>query len=143
MNWYAEYDRSAPLGPGLLRLRSAIVSVLSTPQLSMLGRTMNPVGEYTTDDLVALVQNRYDEIRGVRRVDDAAIAVLGTTTTLARYRARLLETGAAIDVILQLSETVPNGDDFVLGVAVSPQLLGLDVESTAIRTLLYGIEHER
>ncbi len=109
----------------------------------MLGRTMNPVGEYTTDDLVALVQNRYDEIRGVRRVDDAAIAVLGTTTTLARYRARLLETGAAIDVILQLSETVPNGDDFVLGVAVSPQLLGLDVESTAIRTLLYGIEHER
>lgn len=144
INWYAEYDRAVSIAPGLPRLRSAVVSILSTPQLSVFGRTINPVGEYTTDELVALVQDRYDEIGDVRRVDDASITVLGTTATLARYRARarLLAAGAPIDVFLQVSEAVPHGDDFVLGVAIYPQLLGLETESPAVRSLLEAIEHE-
>ncbi|MXV61515.1 hypothetical protein GS429_05435 [Natronorubrum sp. JWXQ-INN-674] len=144
-NWYAEYDRAVSLDAiGLTRLQAAVVSVLTTPQISFLGRTFNPVGEYSTDELVELIQDRYDELEDVRYVDETAISVLGTETTLTRYlaRARLIDIGATFDVFLQLSEPVAHGDDFVIGVAVSPQAAGLETESRSVRTLLESLEHE-
>lgn len=145
-NWYAEYDRAVALDAiGLPRLQAAVVAVLSTPRVSAFGRSFNPVGEYTTDELVELIQERYDELEAVERVDETVVSILGTETTVARYdaRARLVQAGIAFDVAVQLSEPVEHGDDFVLGVAVYPQVAGLETESDAVRTLLSGIEHEQ
>lgn len=144
-NWYAEYDRSVSLGAlGLSRMQASIVSVLTTPQVSFLGRTFNPVGEYSTDELVALIQSRYEELEGVERVDEETVSVLGTETTLSRYvaRARLVPAATTLDVYLQVSEPVAHGDDFVVGVAVYPQLGGYETESDDVRTLLGSLEHE-
>ncbi|SEQ74224.1 DUF6517 family protein [Natrinema salaciae] len=143
-NWYAEYDRAIALDSlGLTRVQAAVVAVLTTPQVSVLGKTFNPVGEYSTDELVALIQNRYDRLEDVRAVDEASISVLGSETTLARYeaRARLVSASTAIDVYLQVSEPVEHGDDFVIGVATHPQAMGLETESDAVRTMLESIEH--
>ncbi|MFC6719416.1 DUF6517 family protein [Natrialbaceae archaeon GCM10025810] len=155
-NWYAEYDRAITLdalgdlgsaigGPGgSSRLRASIVSVLTTPQISFLGRTFNPVGEYSTDDLVALIQDRYDELEDVRRVDETTLSFLGEEARVVRYeaRARLVDVGTSIDVYLQVSKPVEHGDDLVICVAVYPQALGYEVESDAVRTLLENVEHE-
>ncbi len=142
-NWYAEYDRSVSL-PGLSRLQAAVVSVLSTPQISILGRTVNPVGEYSTGELVALIQERYDEVRDIRFVDEESVTTLDTETTIDRYRAsaRLIEAGTTIDVYLAITEPVSHGDDFVIPIAIYPQFLGLEVESASVRTLLEAIDHE-
>ncbi|WP_254762500.1 DUF6517 family protein [Natrinema marinum] len=143
-NWYAEYDRAISLDAlGLRRVQGAVVAVLTTPQISFLGKTFNPVGEYSTDELVALIQNRYDRLENVRPVDEESISILGSDTTLARYegRARLTSAGTSLDVYLQLSEPVAHGEDFVVCVAVYPQVAGLESESGAVRTMLESLEH--
>ncbi|ADB58964.1 hypothetical protein Htur_0063 [Haloterrigena turkmenica DSM 5511] len=143
-NWYAEYDRAIALDAlGLGRLQASVVSVLTTPQVSVLGKTFNPVGDYSTDELVALIQSRYDELEGVERVGEESVSVLGTETTLVRYRAeaRLIDAGTTVDVFLQVSEPVAHGDDFVIGVAVFPQARGFETESGNVRTLLEALEH--
>ncbi|WP_226004742.1 DUF6517 family protein [Natrinema salinisoli] len=144
-NWYAEYDRSIALDSvGLTRAQAAIVSVLTTPQVSILGKTFNPVGEYSTDELVELIQSRYDRLDDVQSAGEESVSILGTETTLARYegRARLLDPGVTLDVYLQISEPVAHGDDFVIGIAVYPQFQGLETESGAVRTMLESLEHE-
>ncbi|MBZ6494954.1 DUF6517 family protein [Natrinema longum] len=144
-NWYAEYDRAIALDSlGLTRIQAAVVSVLTTPQVSVLGKTFNPVGNYSTDDLVELIQNRYDRLEDVEYADEESVAVLGTETTLARYRAsaRLITAGTTLDVYLALSEPVAHGDDFAICVAVYPQLQGLEAESGFVRTMLESVEHE-
>ena len=144
-NWYAEYDRALSLNAlGLTRVQAAVVAVLTTPQISFLGKTFNPVGEYSTDELVELIQDRYDRLEDVQHVDETSVSVLGTETALARYlaSARLIDTGATIDVYLQVSEPVAHGEDFVIGVAVYPQAGGLETESGSVRTLLEGLEHD-
>ncbi|PCR92764.1 DUF6517 family protein [Natrinema ejinorense] len=144
-NWYAEYDRAIALDSlGLTRIQAAVVSVLTTPQVSVLGKTFNPVGDYSTDDLVELIQNRYDRLEDVEYVDEESVVVLGTETTLARYRAsaRLITAGTTLDVFLALSEPVAHGDDFAICVAVYPQLQGLEAESGFVRTMLESVEHE-
>ncbi|WP_339105339.1 DUF6517 family protein [Haloterrigena salinisoli] len=144
-NWYAEYDRALALDAlGLGRLQASVVSVLTTPQVSVLGKTFNPVGEYSTDELVALIQNRYDELEAVERVGAESVSILGTETTLARYRAqaRLIDVGTTLDVFLQVSEPVAHGDDFAVGVAVFPQVRGFETESGNVRTLLEALEHD-
>lgn len=144
-NWYAEYDRAISLNVfGLPRLQAAVVAVLSTPRVSAFGRSFNPVGEYTTDELVGLIQERYDELETVERVGETSVAILGTETTVAEYdgRARLVEAGFTLDVVVRVSEAVEHGDDFVLCVAVAPRIGGVETEGNAVRTLLAGVEHE-
>ncbi|WP_049890209.1 DUF6517 family protein [Natronorubrum sulfidifaciens] len=143
-NWNAEYDRSLALEAlGFGRLQMAVVSVLSTPQIAVLGRTFNPVGEYSTDELVALIQDRYAELEAVQYVDEEPVSVLGSETTLARYRgrARLVSAGTTLEVTMLVSQAVEHGDDFVVCVAVFPRSGNVDAEREAVRTLLAGIEH--
>ncbi|WP_408960094.1 DUF6517 family protein [Natrinema sp. 74] len=143
-NWYAEYDRAVSLDAlGLRRVQGAVVAVLTTPQISFLGKTFNPVGEYSTDELVELIQNRYDRLENVQAVSEESISILGTETTLARYEAnaRLTTAGTSLDVYLQLSEPVAHGEDFVVCVAVYPQVIGLETESESVRTMLASLEH--
>lgn len=143
-NWYAEYDRSIPLDAlGLTRVRAAVVAVLSTPQVSVLGKTFNPVGDYSTDELVALIQDRYDRLEDVAFVDEEAVSILGSETPLARYEAtaRLIDAGTGLDVFMEVSEPVSHEDDFVIGVAVYPQLHGVETESGPVRTMLEAVEH--
>ncbi|WP_254532062.1 DUF6517 family protein [Natrinema gelatinilyticum] len=143
-NWYAEYDRSVALDAlGLTRVQASVIAAFTTPQVSFLGETFNPVGNYSTDDLVELIQNRYDRLEDVQYVDEEPISILDTETALARYeaRARLLSAETTLDVYLQLSEPVPHENDFVICVAAYPQVQGIETESDAVRSLLKSLEH--
>ncbi|QFU82216.1 DUF6517 family protein [Natronorubrum aibiense] len=143
-NWNARYDRSLDLEVlGLGQLQTAVFAVLATPQVSILGRTLNPVGDYSTDELVALIQERYDELQNVEYADEESVSVLGTDTTLARYRgqARLAPAATTLDIYVQVTEAVEHGNDFVVCVAVYPQLQGYELESPSVRTMLADLEH--
>lgn len=142
-NWYAEYDRAVPLDAiGLSRPQAAVVTVLTTPQVSFFGRTFNPVGDHSTDELVELIQSQYDQLDDIRRVDESTVSMLGSDTALVRYaaRARLVDAGTSLDVYLHVSEPVAHDDDFVIGVAVHPRSLGTEPET--VRSLLEGVEHD-
>lgn len=56
-NRMAEYEKQVDLGP-LGEHRAAIFTALSTPQVSILGKTFNPVANMSTADLAERIQSQ-------------------------------------------------------------------------------------
>lgn len=135
-----EYDRAVEL-PVLGRIRAAVFAVLSTPQVRVLGQRFNPIGGMSTDELAAAIQEHYDEIRQLTRDAELTATVLGTETTVTRYRgwARLLPADTAVGVFLYLTEAVESGEDFVVGLGVHPRTFG--AQEATVRRLLDGVVH--
>ncbi|MFD1514014.1 DUF6517 family protein [Halomarina rubra] len=133
VNVVAEYERAVEI-PVVGRFRAALFAVLATPQVEVLGRSFNPVGEMSTDELVAMVQQRYDTIRDLRRESERRVTVLGEETRATRYAgtALLLAGEVRVDVYLTVTEAVAADGDFVLGVAAYPQVLDDRDEVTAM-----------
>lgn len=138
-NVVTEYDQ----GISLLgqRLQAAVFAVLSTPQVEVLGRTFNPVGDMTTDDLAETVQSRYEGIGNVSGGVDREGSLLGETTTLTRYTAdaQLASTGVSVEIYLYVTTAVTAGSDYVLALAGHPVAAG--AREARVRTLLGGVTH--
>lgn len=139
-NVIAEYDQAL----GLLgqRLQVAVFATLATPQVTFLGRTFNPVGEMSTDDLAEMIQSRYEGIGNVRQETELQATMLGQSTTLTRFTAdaQLASTGISVEIYLYVTTAVEAGSDFVLAVAGHPVAAGTREE--VVRTLLGGVRHE-
>lgn len=138
-NHQAEYDRSVEiLGT---RYQAAVFTVLSTPQVTVLGRTFNPVGDMDRDDLAEMIQERYDQIENVELESEYSMTLLGRETSIGQYSAdgRLADTDVTVDLAMHISDPIEVGDDFVIGLGAYPKLLG---GSDAVRKLFAGIEHE-
>ncbi|MFC5971669.1 DUF6517 family protein [Halomarina salina] len=140
VNVLAEYERAADV-PVVGRVRAAVFTAFSTPQVSVLGETFNPVGEMSTDELVAMVQKRYDGVRDLSRESERRVTVLGESTPATRYAgsARLVAGDVRVDIYLTVTEAVAAGEDFVLGVAAYPQVLD---DRDAVTRLLESLQHE-
>lgn len=138
-NAIAEYDQ----GLSLLgqRLQAAVFAVLSTPQVEVLGRTFNPVGDMTTDGLAEMIQSRYEGIGNVSKEAELGTTLLGQETTLTRYTAdaQLVSTGLSVEIYLYVTAAVEAADDFVLAIAGHPVAAG--AREQRVETLLGGIMH--
>jgi len=137
-NQLVEYDRGVSiLGQ---EFRWALFTVLSTPQVDVLGNAFNPVADMSTDELVALVQGRYDQIDNVSRDSTREVDFFGAPVEVVRYRAdgRFTEADIELDLTLHITDPVPAGDDFVVCFAVHPRRID---ETDAINQLLGGVEH--
>lgn len=139
VNRLAEYDRGIDV-PAVGRARGAVFTALSTPQVEVLGRTFNPVADMSTDDLAAMVQQRYDRIEDLSRESSRDVALLGETTTATRYagEARLVDSGVTVDVYVTVTEPVEAGSDFVLAFGGYPRPID---ERESITAMIEGIEH--
>jgi hypothetical protein len=140
-NAVAEYDRAIDLSTfGLGRFRAAVCAVLSTPQISYLGRTFNPVGEMSADELAAMLQERYGNLRDLTAAESFSTTMLGTTTGVTQYdgTAVLVEGGVEVDVDVLIAEPIAHAEDFVLALAVYPQFLD---ERPQFQRLLAGVNH--
>lgn len=140
-NAVAEYDRAIDLGSlGLGRFRAAVCAVLTTPRISYLGQTFNPVGEMSADELAATVQRRYENLRDLTASDSFSTSVLRTTTDVTQYdgTAVLVEGGVEVEVTVLIAEAVAHCDDSVLGMAVYPRFLD---ERGPFQRLLAGVTH--
>lgn len=146
-NWQAEYDRAVDLAelglPVDQRQQAAVFTVLSTPQVEVLGRTFNPVGEMDADELAGMVQDRYDDAGRLDHVGDATATVAGESATVGEFEteAELVETGQGIDLTLHVSEAVPSGEDFLVAVGGYPSLLQT-AEREHIFTMMDAVEHD-
>lgn len=139
-NRTAEYEKAVDLGP-LGELRAAVFTVLSTPQVSVLGRTFNPVDDLSSEELAEEIQDRYEEIGDLEVEHEAPVTILGTETTQTKFAGEIrMETGDRLDVYLHVSDPVESGDDFVLAVGGYPQQL--PGEEDRVTTLMEAIEHE-
>ncbi|MWG34495.1 DUF6517 family protein [Halomarina oriensis] len=139
-NVVAEYERAVEI-PLVGRFRAAVFAALSTPQVAVLGETFNPVGEMSTDELLAMVQERYEALRDLRRESERRVTVLGEETRATRYAgtALLLGGDVRVEIFLTITEAVAAGGDFVLGIGAYPRVLDDRDEVTA---MLESIRHE-
>jgi hypothetical protein len=130
------YEKSLTI-PLLGTARLGVFSVVSTPAVEIAGQTFNPIGDYSNDELVRLVTDRFGSLSNVERVSSRQVLVRGTETTVTKYAATTTVQGREIDVFVHVGK-VRDGDDFLVGVGVYPQ--ALDQESE-ILTLFRAIEH--
>lgn len=145
-NWQAEYDKAVDLGTAGLptdeRLQAAIFTALSTPQVTVLGRTFNPVADMSPAELAGTVQDRYDGIGELRQVGEAPAAIGGQSATVGEFEteAELQETGMTVDIVLHISEAVESGDDLIVAVGGYPRVLQ-EQERERVFTLMGAVEH--
>ncbi|MEF8779416.1 MAG: DUF6517 family protein [Haloferacaceae archaeon] len=138
-NRIATYEKGVDLGP-LGELRAATFTVVSTPQVEVLGRTFNPVDDMSSEDLAERIQEQYEEIGDLEVEHEAPVTILGTETTQTKFAGEIrLESGDRIDIYLHASDAVASGDDFVLGIGGYPQRL--PGEEDRIMAMMEGIEH--
>lgn len=146
-NWQTEYDRAVDLAEARIpvdrRLQAAIFTVLTTPQVDVLGRSFNPVADMDSDELAETVQDRYEGIDDIQRVGEREAPLAGRSTTVGEFEAEaeLIEAGATVDLTLHIAEAVESGDDLIVGVGGYPRILG-DRETENVFTLMDAVEHD-
>jgi hypothetical protein len=137
-NHVAAYQRAVELGP-LGSEPFARFTVLSTPQVEVAGRTLNPVGELSDRELATRLQSQYDSIEDVRFAGNRSVGTLGESRTVSRFDATTTVAGTEVDLELHVAK-FRHGEDFIVTIGVHPERL--DGEAARVETMLRGIEHE-
>lgn len=146
-NRQAEYDKAVDFAatplPTDQRFRAAVFTVLSTPQVDILGRTFNPVADMSADELAAMVQERYGGMSALSRVGERTATVAGRSTTVGEFdaAAELLAAGLSVDLRLSVAEAVEAGEDLVVAVAAYPRAVH-EVEESNVFAMMEAIEPE-
>lgn len=133
----AEYQRTVDLGPAGEH-QAAVFTVLATPQVNVLGRTFNPVGEMSAVELVHTFQSQYEGLSVGGTVGTANATLLGRETEVTKLEGAAAIGPVDVDVYVHVTRVRHEGD-YVLAFAVYPQFLS-DEEATVL-ALLSGVEH--
>ena len=138
-NRVAEYDKAVELFGE--RYQAAVVSVLATPRVEVLGSTFNPVGDLDPEERAELIVDRYDDVDELERGSEYTTDVLGETLDVVVYTAegRIEGTELTVDLELHVGDALEAGDDFVVPLAAYPEAFG---DGENVRRMFNGIEHE-
>lgn len=136
-NHVATYARSMEL-PGGETEQAAFFAVATTPQASVGGQAMNPVGQMSERKLVAELTERSDEFGDLEEVDSRTTTVLGQSTEVVKYETTVQVEGMEVDAFVHVTR-VEHGDDYVVAVGAYPKQF--DDEEDAFFTLLENVEH--
>lgn len=134
-NWVATYrtqfsSTNSP-APGT-------VVVLSTPQVSVAGQELNPVGNMPPDQLITTLLQRYGGVSDVTRVDAQQMTVLGESTEVSTFRTTMDFQGRTVPVLVHLA-TVKHQGDYVVVVGVHPTVVS--PSKAGIQTMFTGVQH--
>ena len=136
-NWLARYERSIELGP-LGEQELGVFAVLSTPQVRVLDRTFNPVGEMSNRELLEQLQARYSGLSVGDRVGSDRLRILGEDATVDRFEATATFEAAEVELRVHVT-TVAHADDYVVPIAIYPRRL--PGEADRVNRLYEAIEH--
>ncbi|MGB9985789.1 DUF6517 family protein [Salarchaeum japonicum] len=135
-NWVAQYEKQVSV-LGVER-RAAVFGTFSSPEVSVLGQSFNPLNDYDNRELVQLIQQQYGTISDLTAVSNTTLSVLGHSTTVTKFSGTANFDGQSIDVFVHVTK-VNDGGDIVAAVGVYPQQL--DGEEEHVVTLLQNLEH--
>ncbi len=138
-NQTAEYDKAVELFGE--RYQAAVVAVLTTPRVEVLGTTFNPIGDLDDEERAELIVERYDEVDELERGSEYAIEVLDTEVDVVVYTAegQIEGTGVTVDLEVHVGDAIEAGDDFVIPLAAYPEALG---DGENVRRMFGGITHQ-
>lgn len=119
-NYMTKHEKSVDMGP-LGSRRGAIFNVLTTPQVNILGKELNPIEEMSTQELMDLVRRNYDGISNISHEEDTDVTILEQSTTKSRFTADAEFDGQDVDVDIHITEAVEAGEDLLVTIGVYPQ----------------------
>ncbi|QUO47695.1 DUF6517 family protein [Halorubrum ruber] len=138
-NTVAEYDKAVELFGE--RYQAAVFAAVTTPQIEVLGRALNPIAELGTRERAELILSRYEGVGDLERGSEYSTEVLGSDAEVVVYTAdgEIEGTGADTELELHIGEPVEVEDDFVLPLAAYPAAFS---DGENVRRMMNGLEHE-
>lgn len=115
-----------------------LFSAFSTPQVSIAGQALNPVGQMSHQQLIERVAGQSGEIRDVQRSGTRTLTVLGSDAEVTTFSAVAIRQGREVPVFIDVTR-VQDGEDYVIAVGVYPQE-SEDVPPQ-VETLFSGLDH--
>jgi len=135
-----EYEKPVGL-EGFAEQPTAMFSILSTPKISIAGRTFNPVAEMSSAELVELIADNYDEIDNLEHETDETVTILEQSVDKARFAADASFDGLPIELNIHVTEAAERNDDLLVAIGVYPRLLQSEEEPN-IRELTEAVTDE-
>ncbi len=147
-NWQAKFDKAIDVSevadvPVEQSARAASFTVLSTPQVTVLGQNFNPIEGMDSSQLAGRVGDNFESVANLEQVGEDGVLVAGTETTAGEFSADAQLSGAPVDVELGLhiTEAVEVGEDFVVTVGAYPRKVQ-DVERENVFSMMEAVEHQ-
>lgn len=116
--------------------------VVSTPDITVLGQSVNPAARMSNRELVeefqGQIESQVGDLRNLRYVDDRTETVLGTSSNVTTFAAETQMEGETITIHVHVT-TVQHEGDVVIAVGGHPE--ALQGQATDIFELMGGIEH--
>ncbi|WP_226481561.1 DUF6517 family protein [Natrinema amylolyticum] len=119
-NHMTKHEKSVDMGL-LGSRRGAVFNVLTTPQVSIVGKELNPVGEMSTQELMDLVRSNYDGIDNISHDEDSDITILEQSTTQSQFTADAEFDGEDVPVNIYITEAVEADEDLLVTIGVYPE----------------------
>ena len=132
-NYLTEHEKSIDIGP-IGGVQAAAFMILTSPQISIVGRELNPIEEMSSDELIELIEADFDGISSIEPVSEGEVTILDQETTESVFEADAEFEGRAVDVYIHISESVQTADDHLVTIGVYPELVE-DIERDNIETL--------
>ncbi|KAB1196130.1 MULTISPECIES: DUF6517 family protein [Haloferax] len=136
-NHITTYEKKIDLG--FFEAKLGVFSVISTPAVDVAGETLNPIGDYSNDQLVGLVESQYRGLTDVERVSSRNVQVLGEPANVTKYSAKAtFANDRQVDVYVHVTK-VRHDEDFIVAIGVYPQQLGGEEDN--VLEMMRSIEH--
>ena len=136
-NEISTYEKTVDI-PLFGSAKLGVFTLVSSPAVEVGGETFNPIGDYSNDQLVRLVANRYEGLNDVEQVSRQEVSMLGTETTVTKYSATASFQGEDVDVFVHVTK-VRHEEDYVVALGVYPQRL--DGEASNVISMTRAADH--
>lgn len=136
-NHVALYERPA-VAEGPDDITFGVFAVVATPQASIAGQALNPIGRMDPRQLVEQIAQQQGNLRDVQREGTRNVTVLGTEEEVVRFSAVAEQQGVEVPVYVEVTRVSHDGD-FVIALGIYPQ--GSDELRSQVTTLFRGVEH--
>lgn len=137
-NHLARYERRVDLGP-LGSQRAGVFTIFSSPEVSVAGRTFNPIADRSEREILRQFESEYENIEVDGRVSNRSRTVLGQETSVRKFAGSATLGGQDVDIYVHVTKVKHEGD-FVVALAVYPQRID-DDEQPRVNQLLDGFQH--
>ena len=139
VNYLTEHEKTISFGP-LIEQPAAVFFVLTTPQISILGQELNPVEDMSSQELIELVEDNYDDIGNVRQDGDGSVTILDQETTQTRFLADANFDGHETEVYIHVSESIQTEDSHLVTIGVHPRDLRAQEEDNVLALMEAVVE---
>lgn len=136
-NHFATYQRPVALA-GADDVTFGVFVVVSTPQASIAGQALNPLGRMDYRQLVDQVAQQSGSLSGVQREGTRTVTILGSDAEVARFSAVAERQGQEVPVYVEVTRVRHDGD-FVVAIGVYPQ--DSEEMQSQVTAMFDGLEH--